>query len=55
MKTAKPTPLWHSAGRDLQHDWDAWSLWEQRAVTVVSIAACAAGLFWLAISISLLG
>ena len=48
--TAKRTSLWHSAGRDMRHDWDGWSVWERRAVTALGVTSTAAGLFWLAMS-----
>jgi hypothetical protein len=53
--TARRTSFWHTTGRDMQHDWDGWSIWERRAVTVVTCASSAAALFWLAMSVSLLG
>ena len=54
MTTAKHTSLWHSARRDMRHDWDGWSVWERRAVITLGFASTAAGLFWLAISAWLL-
>lgn len=48
MTTAK-----HSALHDLRRDWDGWSRWERRAVTVLAIASFAASLFWLGMSLQL--
>lgn len=47
MKTAaahhSPT-AWH----DLQRDWDAWSVWEQRVITAVGCASSVVALVWFA-------
>ncbi len=52
MKTAtlRQSP---SALRDLQRDWEGWSSWERHAVRALAISSMLFGVFWLALSFSL--
>ncbi len=52
MKTAdaKCTP---TAWRDMQRDWDAWSIWEQRVITGLGCVSGAGAFVWFVISLSL--
>jgi hypothetical protein len=51
-ETAKFDP---SVLHDLRRDWDGWSIWEQRAVTTLGVSSSLFGVFWLALSLKLLG
>jgi hypothetical protein len=44
-----------SALHDLRRDWDGWSLWEQRAVLTLGVSSSLFGVFWLALSLKMMG
>ena len=54
-KAAAQTKYSPTALHDLRRDWDAWNIWEQRAVTTLGVSSSLFAIFWLAMSFKVLG
>jgi hypothetical protein len=45
---------WHTFERDMRRDWEGWSRWERRAVSVLAVGSMASAAFWFGMSLNLL-